>query len=426
MTLGSTLTSDTQWNSVRLGAHSSSETYTGSRFGSIASTAAYPPTPLPHEGQINNAIDINSSTVPYVSVSGNYTTYDAKIKRAIVYGGAPALVPQHFSSRGWYYADIAAIYNNSYPGFSTYVPGSTNQGSFILTDVSSNRLFLPYGSSVNGQFAQYAADAGNTSWRSFYLANNVQNGINAGYMGTRMDDVNPAASQTYTSNGTGTHVDPLDPRTGTTMTVADYNKYIAQQVEGVHSALPNHELLCNMQWFAGNNGSIRGYNNPYIQRIIAASSVMEIERGIIDNFAADNGTYSYQALYEYVDYVHSVGKGVFWKMLDSVTSHTQLEYQLATYLLLSNGNDYVSGCMVSANPATYWTAYDIDLGNASAARYAWNGLIRRDFDSGFVLVDPPGGPTVTNLALGGTFTNTSGAGVTTVSLTASNGAVFRN
>ena len=43
----------------------------------------------------------------------------------------------------------------------------------------------------------------------------------------------------------------------------------------------------------------------------------------------------------------------------------------------------------------------------SATRYLWNGVWRRDFTRGIVLLNEPGASTKT-LALGGTFKTTSG------------------
>ena len=51
-------------------------------------------------------------------------------------------------------------------------------------------------------------------------------------------------------------------------------------------------------------------------------------------------------------------------------------------------------------------------------------MIRRDFDRGLVLVNPPGGPAQT-LSLGGTYLNTAGRPVTSVRLAAGSGAVLR-
>jgi hypothetical protein len=100
-----------------------------------------------------------------------------------------------------------------------------------------------------------------------------------------------------------------------------------------------------------------------------------------------------------------------------------MEYNLAGYLLINTGKDYVN-TTGGNNPTTWWTAYDIELGNATGARYQWNGVWRRDFDNGFVLLNEPGA-TAKTLNLGGSFKNTSGATVSSVTLSATQGAVLQ-
>jgi hypothetical protein len=53
----------------------------------------------------------------------------------------------------------------------------------------------------------------------------------------------------------------------------------------------------------------------------------------------------------------------------------------------------------------------------------WNGVWRRDFTRGFVLLNEPGATTKT-LGLGGSYRNTAGTVVSGVTLGASRGAVL--
>ena len=89
----------------------------------------------------------------------------------------------------------------------------------------------------------------------------------------------------------------------------------------------------------------------------------------------------------------------------------------------NDGNDYVSTEGLGL-PGQWWSAYDTDLGDATSGRYLWNGIWRRDFTRGIVLLNEPGGTTKT-LSLGGTFTTTSGQLVSSVTLGASRGAVLK-
>src|SRR5262249_25260190 len=68
------------------------------------------------------------------------------------------------------------------------------------------------------------------------------------------------------------------------------------------------------------------------------------------------------------------------------------EYALATYFLVSSGRDLL-GDKVGSLPDAWWTGYDVKLGAPLGPRYQWNGLFRRDFAAGIVLVNEPQQPT---------------------------------
>jgi hypothetical protein len=185
--------------------------------------------------------------------------------------------------------------------------------------------------------------------------------------------------------------------------------------------------VSNMHWYAGNNGFTRGFNDQFISRIIDESDFMLIENGLT-GMTGDNDiawTFSFSALRDYVAYCRTKGTNIIWFNYDA----KDREYQLAMYFLFNAGNDYVGVVLTAANPATYNTMYDINLGVALGAKYQWTGggvsLWRRDFASGMVLLNGPGMTTATNVSLGGTYLNTAGSEVTTVTLAAERGAVLR-
>ena len=59
---------------------------------------------------------------------------------------------------------------------------------------------------------------------------------------------------------------------------------------------------------------------------------------------------------------------------------------------MSNGNDGV-GTPWRSNPRDWWRGYDVTLGAPRGPRYEWNGVLRRDFANGYVLVNQPDSPT---------------------------------
>ena len=98
------------------------------------------------------------------------------------------------------------------------------------------------------------------------------------------------------------------------------------------------------------------------------------------------------------------------------------EYSLASYLLISTGNDGIG--LPSMTPENWWPAYGIDLGAALGPRYEWEGLLRRDFTGGISLVEEPDVASRTIL-LPSPMLTTAGTLVSSVTLNASEGAVLR-
>ncbi len=67
-------------------------------------------------------------------------------------------------------------------------------------------------------------------------------------------------------------------------------------------------------------------------------------------------------------------------------------YGLAGYFLISSGRDAL-GNNPAGTPEDWWAGYDTDLGEALGGRYDLpNGVIRRDFSGGTVLLNTPDTP----------------------------------
>jgi hypothetical protein len=191
-------------------------------------------------------------------------------------------------------------------------------------------------------------------------------------------------------------------------------------LEQVRVALPSVEIAHNAIWFAG--GGNHDGTDPFIQRQIRAADIINLERGFNDGgMTGGTGVWSVYAFMRYIDNVHSYGAHV---VLQSYANDlTSAEYNLAGYFLVNDGNDYVS-TSVGGLPDSWWSGYATDLGDATTARYLWNGVWRRDFAKGVVLLNEPGASTKT-LSLGGTYATTSGQAVSSVTLSASRGAVLK-
>jgi hypothetical protein len=328
-----------------------------------------------------------------------------KWQRAMVYS------PYWDSRLAWYpnawdYLDAYAIYNPS--------TLAGQHPDWILKDASGNKLYIPWGCS-GGTCPQYAADIGNPAWRQYFI-DTAKTAVAKGYKGIHVDDVNMDMN---VGNGSGQKVAPIDPRTGALMTDSQWKKYFADFMEQLRAAIPNAEITHNGVWF--NGGGLHDGTQPEIAREIKAANYYNMERGFNDaGLTGGTGIWSVYAMLRFIDNVHAYGGHV---VIQSYASNlTAAEYNLAGYFLINDGNDYVSST-VGSMPGSWWSGYDVNLGDAKGGRYLWNGVWRRDFTGGIVLLNEPGATTKT-LNLGSTFLNTSGTAVSSVTLSAAQGVVL--
>jgi hypothetical protein len=306
----------------------------------------------------------------------------------------------------WAYVDTYAIYNGS--------TVATQHPEWILKDSSGKKLYIPFGCS-GGTCPQYAADIGSSAWRQDYI-NRCKTLIAMGYKGIFADDVNLDMN---VGNGSGQQVTPIDPRTGQPMTDASWKSYFAGFMEQLRAAIPSAEIVHNSVWFAG--GGQHDATQPEIVREIKAADYVNMERGLNDSgLTGGTGAWSVYALMRFIDNVHAYGRHVI--LLSHTSDVVAAEYNLAGYFLINDGRDYLSS-QVGKLPSNAWAGYSTNLGDATGRRYLWNGVWRRDFTRGFVLLNEPGSSTKT-LALGGTFKTTAGKSVTSVTLGAAQGAVL--
>ena len=373
-----------------------------------APTPSPPPALPPSAGRVQFMEKTSPSTDQYTNnpAPDQQQWFRDHWQRAIVYSSywdsKNSWYPQ-----AWAYQDAYAIYN----------PGTlANQHpEWILKDAAGNKLYIPWGCS-GGTCPQYAADIGSPGWRQYFI-DSCKSLIAKGYKGIHVDDVDMDINA---GNGAGERVAPIDPRTGQPMTDSQWKEYFAGFMEQLRAALPGVEIAHNAIWFAG--GGNHDGTDPFIQRQIRAADIINLERGFNDGgMTGGTGTWSVFAFMRYIDNVHSYGSHVV--ILCYATDTTSSEYNLAGYFLTNDGNDYVSTEGLGL-PGQWWSAYDTDLGDATSGRYIWNGVWRRDFMRGIVLLNEPGGTTKT-LSLGGTFTTTSGQPVSSVTLGASRGAVLK-
>jgi len=308
--------------------------------------------------------------------------------------------------KAWLYQDAYAIYHGS--------SLSNQHPEWILHDAAGNPLYIPFACS-EGACTQYAADISNPAFRSHWIAE-AKGHLLHGYRGLFIDDVN---MEFRVSNGQEQETVPIDRATHKPMTYEAWRSYMALFMEQIRTDLPHTEIVHNAIWFA-NSPTRTG--DPYIRREVAAANYINLERGVSDLGATSDTSHpAFSNFLSYIDAVHGLGAGV---ILDShETERGPTEYALAAYFLTTKGVDgFTAGGMT---PTHWWTGFDVNLGRASSPREKWNGVLRRDFAAGMVLVNEPGSPSQT-ISLPTAMRDLDGHRVTSVTLAPASGVVLRS
>jgi hypothetical protein len=302
----------------------------------------------------------------------------------------------------WVYKDLYALH-----------VGSTEAAShpeWILRDRAGKRLHIPY-ACHDGTCPQYAADVGNAAFRAHWIAD-ARTALAAGYRGLFIDDVNLTLARV--SDRAGRPVTPRDPRTGLPMTEDAWRGYMADFTAEIRSAFPAVEIAHNALWFIGDA-------DPSVQREIAAADWLSLERGVNDaGIRGGGGKFGFDTFLAHIDLVHATGRAVAFDA--GARTRAQREYGLAAFFLVDAGRDLL-GNHPGGTPNRWWPGYDVRLGVPRGAYYAWSGVLRRDFDAGLVLVNPPDAPRV-RVALDRACSDLRGRARKTVRLRGASGAVL--
>jgi hypothetical protein len=301
----------------------------------------------------------------------------------------------------WVYQDAYAIYPSS--------PLVTSHPEWILRDPAGNRLWIQFACS-GGSCTQYAADIGSPDFRAWWIGA-AKAKLAAGYRGLFIDDVNMAQR---VSDGNGVYTQPLDPRTGERMNETAWQRYMADFMQEVRAALPGAEIVHNAIWTVGDA-------TPDLRRQLNAADYIELERGFNDaGIVGGASKFGWQTLASFIDRRHADGRAV---ILDGYAdSPAGRLYGLASYFLMSSGRDAIAND-AATRPDAFWTGYDVGLGAAAGPRYRTDGIWRRDFARGVVLVNEPGSPART-VAVGAGLRDIDGVERSSVTLGAASGAVL--
>jgi Hypothetical glycosyl hydrolase family 15 len=356
-------------------------------------------------GSANVFVNAGSSYLPYLTSPSTeeQAWWGAHVWRMTVY-------TPYFDERtswyhdGWVYKDAYAIYAGT--------PEVSEHPEWILKDASGHDLYIPWGCS-GGSCPQYAADIASSSYRRAWIEG-LRGEVAHGYRGVFVDDVNMSLD---VGNGRGEMVAPIDPATGRPMSAEAWSGYMASFMQELRAALPNVEIAHNAVWFDEPGATA----NAHYRAQIESADYYFMERGANDpGLTGGNGSASLNAMLSFVEQVHAVGRHV---VLDGTAEDERgLAFNLASYLLVSNGGDGVAGG--GQTPHDWWAGWNVALGEALGSRYAWHGLQRRDFAGGLVLVNAPGEPSVT-VSLPSPMRNLQGETVSSVTLAASSAAILQ-
>jgi hypothetical protein len=304
-------------------------------------------------------------------------------------------------SNSWAYKDSYGVYKNE--------DGSPGEnGRYVLKDSSGNKMFIPFGCG-GGTCPLYAADIGDPGFRAAWIADLRQTMRGANYKGVFVDDVN---MEFRVSDGNGDERAPVNPRTGHAMTHAEWKGYMATFMEEIRAAFPDKEIVHNAIWYSG-------HDDPDVARELRSADVINLERGVVDGgLSRGGGTFGVETFLKHVEWLHRNGKAVTYDAYAS--TRDEAEYNMAAYFLTNNERDTYRSDFRST-PDDWWNGYDVKLGAAKGPRYEQDGLLRRDFENGYVLLNQPGNPTRTVATAGGR--GPDGAPRNAVTLRGGSGAV---
>lgn len=280
---------------------------------------------------------------------------------------------------------------------------------WVLRDAAGEPLFIPWRCDGT-RCTQWAADIGNPEWRREMIRIAGER-LDRGYAGLHIDDVN---LEWRVGDADGNFVRPVDPRTGEPMSFADWKRYIAEFAEEFRAAFPEAEITHNPLWFADRE-------DPFVRRQLKAADWIQLERGYNDEgLIAGDGEFGFDTFLAHIDFLHELGTPIILEPY--LDDETGAEYELAGYLLTREGKDLLAPRWRS-QPGDLWPGWRTNLGAPEGPRYEWMGVHRRDYERGFVLLNPPEADPVT-LPIESGFERVDGSVVSEVVLPARTGAVF--
>lgn len=136
-------------------------------------------------------------------------------------------------------------------------------------------------------------------------------------------------------------------------------------------------------------------NIPYLQDNNVWFDYLEyLDGAMLEAFAADwnNGYLETQVWLDQMslaEETQSLGKSIILVTQGNINDQQRIQFGLASYLLVNNGKAYYRYSNHEAYRELWWyPQFDLELGQPLGPRYTEDNQWRRDFEHGYVVVDP--------------------------------------
>jgi Bacterial Ig-like domain (group 3)/Hypothetical glycosyl hydrolase family 15/Domain of unknown function (DUF4214)/SdrD B-like domain len=261
------------------------------------------------------------------------------------------------------------------------------------------------------------ADIANTAWQQYTLNQVLQNIAATGSNGWFAD------SFTYGIGGAGytgtiptryqgtNAANPADWPGG-----IDWTDQLANWAHAIETAFANYNAAngTDYQFIPNLDARVTSWEPNWYDN---ASGVPFIDGAFLEGFGEYTDTSDWTFSMNQGLNLTDNGKIVIMQPYPSADPSTaagqqQVNFYLGTYLLLKGNETYLN---IDYNGGVqYYPQYELNLGTAvtplqsNVSGYLWNGVYRRNFQNGFVLVNP--GSTTYTLNLGGTYQLVQGTG----------------
>ncbi|MEZ5246181.1 MAG: putative glycoside hydrolase [Acidimicrobiales bacterium] len=280
--------------------------------------------------------------------------------------------------------DDVLVYMNSY-GIFADDDLADQHPDWFMREADGTLTYIDFNCGQPGGCPLLAGDLGNPDFVQYQI-DRIAQFVAKGYPGIMLDDVNMLRRW---SDVDGTDVNPIDPRTGQSITTWNWRRYMADYLTLIRTTFPDIEIMHNSIWYSDSPG----FDNLHVTRQIAAADYLMLERGANDvGLVAGTNKFGFQTFLSFIDRAHALGTDVLLMDEDGTTGdrpHDQT-YNLAATLLVNAGADLVgSESLAVTAPDSFWPGFSTDLGPATGPREATGGFIIREFENGMVVLREP-------------------------------------